>query len=150
MAHTYVNLLVHVIFSTKDRRPHIDAELQSRLFAYTGGVLRDIGAVPMIVNGTADHVHQLVGLPSTRSIAELIRVVKANSSKWVHEEFASRREFAWQSGYAAFSVSQSNADAVRQYITDQEEHHRTVSFEEEYVAFLKRHGIAYDERYVWE
>ena len=150
MAHTYVNLLVHVIFSTKDRRPHIDAELQSRLFAYMGGVLRDIGATPLIVNGMPDHVHQLVGLPSTRSIAEVIRVVKANSSKWVHEEFASRRDFGWQSGYAAFSVSQSNVDAVRQYVADQEEHHRTVSFQEEYVAFLKRHGIVYDERYVWE
>ena len=150
MAHTYVNLLVHVIFSTKDRRPCIDAELQSRLFAFMGGVLRDIGAIPLIVNGTDDHVHQLVGLPSTRCVADVVRVVKANSSKWVHEEFSAHHEFGWQSGYAAFSVSQSNVDAVRHYIATQEEHHRTVTFQEEYLAFLKRHGIAYDERYVWQ
>jgi putative transposase len=157
VAHTFTNLLVHVIFSTKDRRPYIDPDLSSRLFAYMGGVLREIGVAPMIVNGTEDHIHKLIGVPATRSVAEVIRVVKANSSKWVHEQFSNRHDFAWQSGYGAFSVSQSkfsvsqsNVDSVRQYIANQEEHHRTVSFQEEYLAFLKRHGISYDERYVWE
>jgi REP element-mobilizing transposase RayT len=150
MPHTYTNVLAHIIFSTKDRQPHIDADLRSRLFAYMGGVLRDIGATPLIVNGMDDHAHQLVGVPATRSVSEVVRIVKANSSKWVHEEFPERSAFAWQSGYGAFSVSQSNVDLVRQYIAHQEEHHRTMSFQEEYVAFLKRHGIAYDERYVWE
>jgi REP element-mobilizing transposase RayT len=115
-----------------------------------GGVLREIGVAPMIVNGTADHVHELLGVPATRSVAEVIRIVKANSSKWVHEEYSHHHDFGWQSGYGAFSVSQSNVETVRQYIADQEEHHRTVSFQEEYLAFLKRHGIAYDKRYVWE
>ena len=150
MAHTFTNLLVHAIFSTKDRRPFINADLNPRLFAYMGGVLREIGVAPLIVNGTEDHLHALVGLPATRSVADVIRIVKANSSKWVHEEFPNHRDLAWQSGYAAFSVSQSNVDAVRAYIADQEEHHHTVSFQEEYLAFLKRHGITYDERYVWE
>jgi REP element-mobilizing transposase RayT len=141
---------VHIIFSTKDRQPHIDFDLRSRLFAYIGGVVRDIGGIPLVVNGTDDHVHQLVGVPAARSVSEIVRIVKSNSSKWVHEEFPNRRAFAWQSGYGAFSVSQSNVDSVRQYIAKQEEHHRTVSFQEEYIAFLSRHGITYDERYVWE
>jgi REP element-mobilizing transposase RayT len=115
-----------------------------------GGILRDIGATPLILNGTEDHAHQLLGIPATRSVAEVVRMVKANSSKWVHDEFPSHQDFAWQSGYGAFSVSQSNVDSVRQYIVAQEEHHKTMSFQQEYLAFLKRHGIAYDERYVWE
>jgi putative transposase len=150
MPHTYTNVLVHIIFGTKDRRPCIDANLRARLFAYMGGALPEIGAAPLIVNGTDDHTHQLVGVPAARSVSDVVRIMKANSSKWVHEEFPDQFAFAWQSGYAAFSVSQSNLEAVRQYIADQEEHHRTMSFQEEYVAFLKRHGIAYDQRYVWE
>jgi REP element-mobilizing transposase RayT len=150
MPHTYTNVLVHIIFSTKDRRPSIDGELRSRLFAYMGGILRDIGATPLILNGTEDHAHQLLGIPATRSVAEVVRMVKANSSKWVHDEFPSHQDFAWQSGYGAFSVSQSNVDSVRQYIVAQEEQHKTMSFQQEYLAFLNRHGIAYDERFVWE
>ena len=150
MPHTYTNVLVHLIFSTKDRQPCIDAGLRSRLFAYLGGVLRDIGATPMIVNGMEDHAHLLAGIPAARSVAEVVRTVKSNSSKWVHDEFPNRHAFAWQSGYGAFSVSQSNVESVRQYIAHREEHHKTMSFQQEYVAFLQRHGIAYDERYVWE
>ena len=150
MPHTYANLLVHVIFGTKDRRPTIAAELRPRLFAYMGGVVREVGGTPAIINGTDDHAHLLIGLPVTRAVADVLRVVKANSSRWAHEAFPAVRDFAWQSGYGAFSVSQSNADAVHAYIAEQEEHHKRVSFQEEYVAFLKRHGIAYDERYVWD
>ena len=119
MAHTFTSLRVHVIYSTKDRCPHIDDELRPRLFAYMGGVIRDVGAVPMIVNGTADHTHQLIGVPAARSVAELVRLVKSNTSKWVHETFPAKTSFAWQT-------------------------------QEEYVAFLRRHGIAYDERFVWD
>lgn len=150
MPHTYANLLVHVIFGTKDRLPTITPELRPRLFAYMGGVVREIGATPCIVNGTEDHAHLLLGLPVTKAIADVLRVVKANSSRWAHQEFPSLGTFAWQSGYGAFSVSQSSADAVYAYIADQEEHHKRVSFQDEYLLFLKRHGIAYDERYVWE
>lgn len=150
MAHTYANLVVHVIFSTKDRVPQIDAEIRPRLFPYMGGVVRELGCTPMIVNGVEDHVHGLIGLPTTRSVADVMRVLKTNSSKWIHDTFTGRSAFAWQAGYGAFSVSQSNVEAVRQYISTQEEHHRMVSFQEEYLAFLQRHGIAYDPRYVWE
>ena len=148
MPHTYTNVLVHIIFSTKDRQPLINAESRDRLFAYMGGVLRDIGATPLIINGMDDHPHHLVGVPATRSVSEVVRLVKANSSKWVHEEFPDQPAFAWQSGYGAFSVSQSNVDSVRQYIARQEEHHKTMSFQEEYLAFLQRHGIVYEE-YLW-
>ncbi len=150
MAHTFTNLLCHVIFSTKNRTPQIDADLRPRLMAYVGGIVREINATPVIVNGPDDHVHLLLGVPATVAVADLVRVVKTNSSRWVHEQWPARRAFAWQTGYGAFSVSQSNAAAVRQYILEQEEHHRHVSLQEEFVAFLKRHAIAYDERYIWE
>jgi REP element-mobilizing transposase RayT len=150
MAHTFTNLLVHFIFSTKDRRPYLDAEIRPRVFAYMGGVFREMGATPMLINGPEDHAHALVGMPASLSVAEVMRVVKTNSSRWVHEQWPDRREFAWQSGYGAFSVSQSNRAEVEKYIANQEEHHRHVSFQEEFLAFLKRHGIAYDERYVWD
>jgi REP element-mobilizing transposase RayT len=150
MPHTYSNVLIHVIFGTKDRRPTIVPEIRPRLFAYMGGIIHELGAAPLIVNGTDDHAHAFLGLPATLALADLLRVLKANSSRWVHEEFPAHRGFAWQSGYGAFSVSQSNADAVHEYVANQEEHHKHVTFQEEYIAFLKRHGIKYDERYVWE
>src|SRR3954462_7702749 len=112
MVHTFANLLVHVIFGTKDRRPSIIPEIRPRLFAYMGGIISEAGATPLIVNGADDHAHAFVGLPSTLAIADLLRLLQTNSSRWVHEGFPKARDFAWQSGYGAFSVSQSNADAV--------------------------------------
>jgi REP element-mobilizing transposase RayT len=103
-----------------------------------------------MVNGTADHVHLLLRLPPSASIAEAMRVLKTNSSRWVHEKWPSRSTFGWQTGYGAFSVSQSNVSAVLHYIANQEEHHRQVSFQEEFVIYLQRHGIEYDERYIWQ
>lgn len=150
MAHTFSSLLVHVVFSTQDRQPLIDAELRPRLFAYMGGIVRELGAVPMAINGMDDHVHALVTVPATRAMADLMRVLKTNSSRWVHEQWPQRRSFAWQTGYGAFSVSKSNVPEVERYIASQEEHHRHVSFQEEFLAFLRRHGIPFEERYVWE
>jgi len=150
MAHTFANLLTHVIFATKGREPFINGEFQTRLLAYLAGIVRHLHAVPFDINGAADHVHVLVSLPPTLSIAELVRVMKSNSSRWVHEQWPSRKAFAWQEGYGAFSVSLSNKASVVRYIKAQEEHHRKVSFQEEFLAFLKKHGIAYDERYIWD
>jgi len=150
MAHTYTNLLTHVIFSTKDRTPLIDAELKPKLLAYMGGILREMKGTALIINGTKDHVHLLIGLPPPLSLSEVMRVVKTNSSKWVHETRSSRATFGWQSGYGAFSVSQSNVTTVSEYIAHQEEHHKRVSFKEEFLSFLKKHGIEYDERYIWQ
>lgn len=149
MGQTYTNLLYHCVFSTKDRQPLITPDLGPNLHAYVGGIIRSLDGTAILINGVADHVHMLIALPATVAIAEAMRVVKANSSKWVHED---RRvpAFAWQHGYGAFTVSKSNVEAVSKYIAEQEEHHRKVTFQDEFVAFLKRHGVEYDERWIWK
>lgn len=148
MAHTFTKLLYHVVFSTKGRSPTIDSELKPRLHAYLGGIVRELGGKAILVGGTADHVHLLVSLSPRTALADVLRVVKTNSSRWVHEEWPRRVGFAWQTGYAAFTVSQSAADALKRYIAGQEEHHRRMTFEEELLALLNRHGIEYDERHL--
>lgn len=149
MAHTFTNLLTHVVFSTKERRPAIDAELMPRLFAYLGGIVRELGGKALAIGGVADHVHLLVVLPATLPIEEALRVMKANSSRWVHEKWPQRTAFAWQRGYGAFSVSRSQVSAVCRYIVQQEEHHRKTSFRDEFLALLKRHGVEFDPEYLW-
>lgn len=150
MSHTFTNLLTHVIFSTKDRRPVIVSEIAPRLHAYLGGILHEISGRPLTLNGTADHVHLLVQLPPILALADVVRVLKANSSRWVKETFDRPRKFAWQEGYAGFSVSLSNVPAVVKYISNQEQHHRKISFQDELRKYLTRHGIKYDERYIWK
>jgi REP element-mobilizing transposase RayT len=150
MGHTYASLLTHCIFSTKDRAPHLTKQIAPGAFAYMGGIVRSFGGVPLLINGVADHVHMLVSLPPTIAVAEAMRLVKANSSKWIHEQWPDQRAFGWQNGYGAFSVSRSNQETVLTYIAGQEEHHETVTFQEEFLAFLRRHGIEFDERYVWQ
>jgi len=147
MAHTESNVVLHVIFSTKDRARLITPDVQADLFSYLGGIVREMGAVAIIVGGTADHVHMLIRIRPARSPAEIVRVVKANSSRWIREK--NRRRFAWQTGYGVFSVSESNVAEVSRYIAEQEQHHKKRMFQEEYVAFLKRNKVAYDERYIW-
>jgi putative transposase len=148
MSHTFTNLLTHVIFSTKDREPLITAALHDDLLAYLGGIVRELGGVLRTANARPDQVHLLCSLPPTVATSDALRVVKTNSSRWVHRS-RSFPGFDWQTGYGAFSVSQSLASAVVQYIGNQEKHHRGVTFQEEFVAFLKKHGVAYDERYIW-
>ena len=150
MPHTYTDVLIHFIFSTKDRAPLIAPEIRATLLAYLGGIVRELKGSPMSINAVADHVHALIRMPSDASPAEMMRVVKTNSSRWVHEQWPQEESFAWQTGYGAFSVSESNVDQVREYIARQEEHHRRMTFQEEFIAFLKRHNIQYDPSYVWE
>lgn len=138
MAHTFSNLLYHVVFGTKDREPSIEGEFRADVHAYLGGIVRELRGVAIIINGTSDHVHALLKFPPTIALADAIRVVKANSSKWVHQKHG-RSKFAWQSGYSAFSVSESGVAAVRRYIERQEEHHRKRTFTEEYLEFLDKH-----------
>ncbi|MFI5381852.1 MAG: IS200/IS605 family transposase [Tepidisphaerales bacterium] len=149
MPHSFAALLVHLIFSTKNRTPDLSPQLAARLFPYMGGIVRERKGVPLIINGPPDHVHLLVSLPATESIAELLRVVKTNSSRWVHEQFPDQKRFGWQAGYAAFTVSGSRAAAVTEYIAGQQEHHRRVSFQEEFLTFLQKHGITHDARDLW-
>jgi len=150
MPHSFHNLLFHVVFSTKDRVACMDAELRSNLFPYMGGILREMGCTARLINGTADHVHLLINLRADLAVSECIRVVKANSSRWIHEAWPRHRGFGWQTGYGAFTVSASNEDAVFNYIRKQEEHHRRTSFQEEFVALLQKHCVPFDEKFLWK
>ncbi len=138
------------MFSTKNREALITDQVQPRLYEYIGGILRAHGCALLAAGGMADHVHLLVSLDKQLSIAETLRIVKANSSFWVHESFPALSAFAWQTGYGAFAVSYSHLDRVRGYLGRQAEHHRRVSFQEEFLAFLKRHGLEYNGRYLWD
>jgi REP element-mobilizing transposase RayT len=149
MAHTLTNLLFHVIFGTKGREPSIDKDVRGSLHAYVGGIVRELNGIAIVVGGTADHLHALIKIPPTLAISDAMRLVKTNSSKWMHEE-KRRAKFGWQSGYAAFTVSQSGVRTVRAYIEQQEEHHRKRTFAEEYIEFLEKNHIPYDPRYVFE
>ena len=147
MPHSYTANHVHVVFSTHERRKQISADLKPRLWAYMAGVGRNHELVIHEVGGHDDHAHVLMSLPASKSLSSAIQTLKAVSSKWIHEDGA--REFQWQEGFGAFSVSESNMQRVQQYIQNQEEHHRKISFEEEFRALLRRHGIAFDEKFVF-
>jgi putative transposase len=150
MGHTSTNLLVHLIFSTKQRSPFITTEIEPDLHAYLGGIIREIGGVALAVNGTADHVHILTRVLAKQSVADLVCLTKTNSSRWVHERWPEHREFAWQTGYGAFTVSESGVRSVKDYISRQKEHHKKQSFQDEFRAFLRKNKIAFDERYLWD
>ena len=150
MPHTASNLVVHVVFSTKQRQPFITEAIQGDLHAYLGGIIRKIGGKALIVNGTLDHVHVLLRMPASRSSADVVRVLKSNSSKWIHEKWPDQSGFGWQTGYGAFSVSESVVPQVVAYISHQDEHHRRVSFQDEFRAFLRKNNIVVDERYLWD
>jgi len=150
VSHTYTKLLIHAVFSTKDRRPLIHTSFQSRLYAYIAGILKNNDCFLVRAGGVADHIHLLFALNPTMAVAEIMRLVKTNSSKWLHETFPDAGAFAWQNGYSAFSVSRSSEEAVVAYIEGQEEHHRRLTFQEELRALLEKHGIEYDERHIWE
>ncbi|MGA9055188.1 MAG: IS200/IS605 family transposase [Terriglobia bacterium] len=148
MAHTYTNLLIHALFSTKDRRPLLDARIKTDLFSYMGGIISQLKGKPVLINGPSDHVHLLFVLPTTLSLADMMEKLKANSSKWAKANSPHGSLFAWQEGYTAFSVSQSNLERVREYIAHQEEHHRKLTYQEEVLALLKKHGVEFDPRFV--
>jgi putative transposase len=147
VSHTSGNILLHMMFSTHVRLPLIKPDFRDDLFAYLGGIIRETHGTALIINGTADHIHMLIRIRPAQSAAEIARIVKANSPRWVGEKRDPR--FAWQTGYGVFSVSESNVEAVTKYIAGQEEHHRKHSFQEEFVAFLKKNNVAYDERFIW-
>jgi putative transposase len=147
---SYISSYFHCVFSTKDRRPIIDADLRERLWPFLGGIARQNKMRALEIGGVEDHVHLLLSLPATMPIAKAMQLIKGGSSKWVHETFPEQRLFAWQVKYGAFSVSASQLDTVVRYIQGQEEHHRKQTFKEEFVTLLVKHGIEYDERYLWE
>lgn len=148
MANTYTSLHYHVIFSTKDRNRWLVPDIE-RVWSYIGGIARTHQMTALQVGGVEDHIHALVTAPATLAPSRIAQFLKGESSKWIHEEFRTLRNFAWQDGYGAFTVSKSNLPCVIAYIQNQREHHRKKTFREEYLEFLREHGVEYDERYLW-
>jgi len=149
MPQSLASLHCHIVFSTKHREPRITSDLQPRLFEYIGGILRNHSARLIGAGGMPDHVHLLVSLGRTLAVADTIRLVKSNSSSWIHAEIG-LAGFRWQEGYGAFAVSHSNIDQVKTYLANQEQHHRRISYQEEFLELLRRHDLEWDERYVWD
>ncbi|MEO6390883.1 MAG: IS200/IS605 family transposase [Pyrinomonadaceae bacterium] len=150
MPHSYVNLLYHIVFSTRDRQPHLTIERRPRLYEYIGGVIRKRGGISLAINGMDDHVHVLTKLRPDKAISEVIRDLKAGSSGWMHQFFPEVRDFKWQNGYGAFTVSSSLSKKVTDYIRDQDRHHVKLSFRDEFTLLLRKNGIEFDERYLWQ
>ena len=148
MPSTHLSLHYHLVFSTKNRAPVIDTNWRARLHAYLGGSVRKIGGVAESICGTNDHVHLLVGLRATHRLADVMEDIKSVSSLWVHQEIGTK-DFWWQEGYGAFTVSSSQLEKVRTYIEHQEEHHRRKTFQEDYLEFLKSTGVQFNEKYLW-
>ena len=148
MSDSYTNLLYHIVFSTKDRRPLITPEYEVRLYDYLGGTIRKLGGISLELNGTEDHVHVLAKLRPDCALSDVLRDLKANATGWMHDVFPTLKNFSWQRGYGAFTVSQSHVEAVRRYIARQKEHHRKISFRDEFIQFLQENGIEYDKRYL--
>ena len=151
MSQSLAKILVHTVFSTKDRRPFLrDKILREELHRYLGGILTNLDCQPIIAGGVADHVHLLCALSRTCEAAAMVKEVKRGSSLWVKTKSLDLQDFAWQNGYGIFSIGFSQIASVRSYIAGQEEHHRQASFQDEFRLLLKRYEIEFDERYVWD
>jgi REP element-mobilizing transposase RayT len=151
MPQSLAKILVHTVFSTKDRRPYLrDKALREEMHRYLGGILSNLNCQPIIVGGVEDHVHLLSALARTCSAAEMVKELKRSSSLWIKKKSASLQDFNWQSGYGIFSIGFSQIPTVKNYIGSQEEHHRRITFQDEFRALLERYGIDYDDRYVWD
>jgi len=150
MAQSLAKILVHIVFSTKGRKPFICSEIREELHAYLAGVLRNHDSPALLVNSVDDHVHILCRLSKNHALETIVEELKKSSSKWIKTKDESFRGFYWQSGYGAFSVSPSKVDSVKSYIASQPEHHRKMTFQEEFRKILQKHGLEYDERYVWD
>jgi REP element-mobilizing transposase RayT len=149
MAGKYLSLLVHFTWSTAGREPWLEHNIRDDLYSYIGGIMNNKNAKLISAGGMFDHIHLLASMPSTISVADFVNAVKANSSRWIHESSSLLRNFAWQEGYGAFSVSKSEENKVVRYISNQEKHHGKRTFKQELVTLLKKHEIKYDERYLW-
>ncbi len=149
MANSYIACFMHCVFSTKERRQQITDDVRERLWAYVGGIARENDMKTIAVGGTSDHIHVLLSLPATMPVAKAVQLIKGGSSKWVHDAFPEHDLFAWQEGYGAFSVSKSRVNDTIAYINGPAAHHAKRSFQDEYRALMEKHGIEWDERYVW-
>ena len=148
MCQSFTNLIYHLIFSTKDRRPLITLDYQPRLYEYIGGTIRGLEGISLGINGEEDHIHVLAKLRPDKALSDVLRDLKAGASGWMHNVFPKLSDFSWQRGYAAFTVSQSNLQQVQRYLANQKEHHQRISFRDEFITFLKTNEIEFDERFV--
>ena len=149
MSQSFTNLLYHIIFSTKDRRPVITLDHQPRLYEYIGGIVRGTGGISLGINGIEDHVHLLAKLRPDRALSDVLRELKANATGWMHDVFPDAADFSWQNGYGGFTVSQSQIETVANYIARQKEHHGRESFEDEFVSMLEKNEIEFQRKYLW-
>ena len=150
MSQTHCNLIYHLVFSTKSRKRYLTPDMRPDVHRYLAGSIQGINGIPLIVNGTEDHVHLLVKLSQNHAVQKILRDIKANSSGWIHRTYPALADFAWQAGYGAFTVSASQKQRVYRYIDNQAKHHAKHSFKVEYLALLEAHEIEYDERYIWD
>jgi REP element-mobilizing transposase RayT len=150
MANTYCRLHFHLVFATKNRLRTIEPEIEPRLHAYIVGILNNLDGAAEAINGTEDHIHLLFHTPPKLALSQVVTTIKSNSSKLVHDTWPRLTDFGWQRGYALITESESSEEPVKSYIANQKEHHRRRTFEEEYRALLDRHGISYDEKYVFD
>lgn len=149
MGSTLSNLAYHIIFSTKDREPTIVPEIRDELYRYVGGIIKAEGGGLLQMGGMPDHIHMVVKLKPVHSLSEMMQKVKGGSSKWVNKQNRFAHKFVWQEGYGAFTVSESQMPVVLRYVREQENHHRKLSFKEEFIRILEHHGVEYNERYIW-
>ena len=151
MAQSLAKILLHTVFSTKERRPFLrDPSLSDELHRYLGGILTNLDCQPLIIGGVEDPVHLLFAHSRTATVADVVKELKRSSSVWLKTKSPESADFTWQNGYGIFSIGQSQADAVRAYIAGQEEHHRKISFQDEFRRLLQRYEIEFNERYVWD
>ena len=150
MPKSYTRLLYHLIFSTRDRRPLITPVRRPRLYEYVGGIIRGFGGSMLSIGGIEDHLHIFTRLRPDKALSEVLCSLKANSSGWMHEVFPDARDFYWQNGYGAFTVSTSQIEVVSNYIANQEQHHKKRSFREEFIEILRVNEIDFDEKYLWK
>ena len=150
MANTYTALHYHVVFSTKNREPWITPEHEQRLWSYLGGIARENEMKPLMVGGIENHIHLLLGIPPVLAVSKAVQLLKGGSSAWAKETLAGMRGFGWQDGYGAFTVSKSLVPEVAEYVASHRQHHQGRRFEQEYRALLERHGIEFDERYIFD
>jgi putative transposase len=150
MANTYTSLHYHIVFSTKNRERWIYPEIEERVWSYLAGIAKQNKMTPIQIGGVEDHVHVLLGASPTLAPSKIAQWVKGGSSTWIHDTFPEMKAFAWQDGFGGFTVSRSNVESVADYIRGQREHHRSRTFQDEYLALLQKHGVSYDEKYLWD
>jgi len=150
MSQSLSSILVHLVFSTKNREPFITPIIEAELHPYRAKIFRELKSPSLTIDGTSDHVHILFSLARVTAVADVVEEIKTSTSKWIKTKGREFRNFQWQRGYGAFSIGQSNVEVLKRYIRNQKAHHRRVTFQDEYRKFLKLYGIVYDERYVWD